>query len=102
MAGRHSKRAEDARVRVPAQRASRLVAVTDARTHVEHLVSQESVVAHRLSGRYSAVCGIEVLPASLTEPGRAGMRPVSGLPCAGSDRAESGIDRAGRYRRRGL
>lgn len=46
------------------------VGITDARTHVEHLVSDESVAAHRHAGHYLALCGMTVLAASLTDPGR--------------------------------
>lgn len=70
MAGRHSRRTGHVRVQIPAARGPRLVGVTDARTHVEHLVSHESAMAHRQSGRYRALCGIEVVAASLTDPGR--------------------------------
>lgn len=49
----------------------RLVALTDARTGTAHLVTDDAMVAgRRAGGRYSAVCGIEVLPASLTAPER--------------------------------
>jgi hypothetical protein len=44
--------------------------VTDARTRVEHLVPDESLVAQRHAGRFLAVCGAEVLAASLTDSGR--------------------------------
>lgn len=44
--------------------------VTDARTRVEHLVPDESLVTQRHAGRFLAVCGAEVLAASLTDPGR--------------------------------
>jgi hypothetical protein len=70
MAGRHRRRRGDVPVRIPAQRGPRLARITDAHTHVEHLVSDESVMAHRHSGRYLALCGTRVLAASLTEPGR--------------------------------
>ena len=70
MAGRHSKRAGGAHVRIPAQRGPRPLRITDARTHVEHLVTDESLAAHRHTGRYPALCGTEVLAASLTDPGR--------------------------------
>ncbi len=68
MAGRHSKRA-GAQVGIPGQRGMRPVGVIDARTRVEHLVSERSVAAHRQAGCYVAHCGAVVLAASLTEPG---------------------------------
>jgi hypothetical protein len=57
-------------VQIPAQRGPRAVGVIDARTRVEHLVTDESLAAHRRAGRYPAKCGVEILAASLTEPGR--------------------------------
>lgn len=68
MPGRHRRQA--AHAQVPAQRGPRPLGITDAHTHVEHLMTDESAVAHRHSGRYLALCGIEVLAASLTAPGR--------------------------------
>lgn len=47
-----------------------LVGITDAHTHVEHLVSDECVAVHRHVGYYLALCGATVLAASLTDPGR--------------------------------
>jgi hypothetical protein len=44
--------------------------ITDAHTRVEHLITDESAMAHRRSGRYLALCGVQVLAASLTAPGR--------------------------------
>lgn len=67
MAGRHSKRG--VHTRIPTQRGPRAVGITDARTRVEHLMS-DAAMEHRHSGRYLALCGIEVLAASLTDPGR--------------------------------
>ena len=68
MAGRHSKRA-GAHVGIPGQYRMRPLGVIDARTHVEHLVSEQSAVARRQAG-YVAHCGAMVLAASLTELGR--------------------------------
>jgi hypothetical protein len=70
MTGRHSKRA-GAHVGIPGQREMRPLGVIDARTHVEHLVSEQSAAAHRHAGSYVAHCGAMVLAASLTEPGLA-------------------------------
>lgn len=67
MAGRHRKR-PGLHVQVPQQRASRLVGIVDARTRVEHVVPAEVLAAHRLS--YLTKCGVVILAASLTEPGR--------------------------------
>lgn len=69
MAGRH-RRGE----RIPEQRGPRRLGITDAHTHVEHLVSDESAMEHRHSGRYLAMCGARVLAASLTAPERARCR----------------------------
>jgi hypothetical protein len=70
MAGKHRLHARAANAPVPGQRGTRPVGVTDARTRVEHLVRDESLVAQRHTGRFVAVCGVEVLAASLTDPGR--------------------------------
>ena len=67
MAGRHSKR-PGVHVGIPGQRGMGPLEVIDARTHVEHLVSEQSAAAHRQAGCYIAHCGATVLAASLTEP----------------------------------
>lgn len=43
-------------------------AVTDARTGSAHLVTEDAMAAGRRTGRYSAVCGVEVLAASMITP----------------------------------
>jgi hypothetical protein len=49
----------------------RPIAMTDATTGTAHLVTDESVAAgRRADGRYVAVCGAQVLAASLTMPER--------------------------------
>lgn len=49
----------------------RPIAMTDATTGTEHRVTDESVAAHRRADRrYVAVCGAQVLAASLTMPER--------------------------------
>jgi len=70
MAGRHRRRAGAVPAYVPQQRDLRPVEVTDVRTHLLHVVSQESLAAHRQVGWFLATCGVEVLAASLTDPGR--------------------------------
>jgi hypothetical protein len=83
MAGRHSKHGRRRTqlpehhtlrafaIRIPEQqRQPYQVGITDAHTHVEHLISDESVVAQRHKGHYRALCGTAVLAASLTDPGR--------------------------------
>ena len=60
-AARHSKARAQARRVVP------VFAVTD-NAGVEHLVTEEAMAVGRLSGRYRAGCGSEVLAASLTMP----------------------------------
>ncbi|MGH3841864.1 MAG: hypothetical protein ACRDS0_10530 [Pseudonocardiaceae bacterium] len=92
VAGRHRRGADAAYVRIPGQqRGPCLVGITDAHTHVEHLVSGESVAAHRPTGHYLALCGMAVLAASLTDPGRGwcrGMHAVSGAAARAALRAE--------------
>jgi hypothetical protein len=73
MAGRHSKRG--AHARIPTQRESLSVGITDARTRIEHLMTDVSAMAHRHSGRYLALCGAEVLAASLAERERGQCQP---------------------------
>ncbi len=69
VAGRHRRQSDAAYVRIPEQqRGPRPVGITDAHTHVEHLVTDESAMAHRHSGRYLALCGVRGLAASLTAP----------------------------------
>ncbi len=54
-----------------AQRGPRPLGIIDAQTQVEHLMSDESARAHRHSGCYLTLCGIQVLAASLvTAPDR--------------------------------
>jgi hypothetical protein len=74
MAGRHRHRAHAVHAPVADQRVTRPVGVTDARTRVEHLVRDETLVAQRHAGRFLAICGAEVLAASLTDRGRARCR----------------------------
>lgn len=66
MAGRHSikrKRAE----RTARRRAAQVV---DARTLRAHLLTPDALADGRhAAGRYIALCGQEILPASLAEPG---------------------------------
>jgi hypothetical protein len=44
--------------------------IIDARTQVEHLMSDESAMAHRHLGCYLALCGVRVLAASLAASDR--------------------------------
>jgi hypothetical protein len=44
-----------------------VVVMSDTRTQVGHLVTDEAVSAGRSAGRYAGVCGAEVLPGSLKE-----------------------------------
>ena len=51
--------------------AALVLSVVDARTEIVHLVRVEAAALHRRSGRYPALCGVEVLSASmLAKPGR--------------------------------
>jgi hypothetical protein len=69
MAGKHSKR-RGAHAQVSQQRGPRPVGIVDAPSGVEHLVTDASVMQHRHSGRYLALCGARLIAASMTEPGR--------------------------------
>jgi hypothetical protein len=43
----------------------------DPRTGITHLVTPDAAAAGRVrGGRYLALCGAEVIPAGMTEPGR--------------------------------
>jgi hypothetical protein len=55
---------------MPTAHQHRPIRIVDAQTSMEHLITDESVVAHRHAGRYLAVCGAQVLAASLTAPQR--------------------------------
>jgi hypothetical protein len=55
---------------MPSAHQHHLTGMVDAETSVEHLITDESAVAHRHAGRYLAVCGAQVLAASLTAPQR--------------------------------
>ncbi len=44
------------------------IAITDARTGTDHLVTDAAAARDRSSGRYLAACGARVLAASLTAP----------------------------------
>lgn len=70
MVGKHRRQPHAAHSHVAAHR-PRLVGITDARTHTEHLVSEVTLAARRHAGQFLAQCGAEVLAASLTAPGRA-------------------------------
>ena len=52
----------------PVTRAALVLSMVDTRTGTLHQVPIESVALHRRSGRYPALCGIEVPAASLTTP----------------------------------
>jgi hypothetical protein len=68
MTGRHRRQAAHASIRV--QHGPHPLGIIDAQTHVEHLMADESVRAHGDSGRYLALCGVQVLAASLATPDR--------------------------------
>lgn len=51
MAGRHRKRRE---AQVPQQWDPHSLGIIDAQTHLEHVVTEQSLAAHRHSGRYPA------------------------------------------------
>lgn len=75
--------AKHARGRTPAATVPRLVALTDVHTGAAHLVTDEAMVAgRRAGGHYAAVCGVDVLPASLTAPERRSCRHCAALAAA--------------------
>jgi hypothetical protein len=66
--GRHRRGA--AHRPIPSAHQHRPIRIVDARTSMEHLITDESAVAYRHAGRYLALCGAQVLAASLTAPQR--------------------------------
>lgn len=57
-------------------RRRRLIDMVDIRSLVMHLLTPDAAAAGlRGKGRYIALCGAEVIPASLTEPGRFRCQP---------------------------
>ncbi|MGH3799847.1 MAG: hypothetical protein ACRDTD_06900 [Pseudonocardiaceae bacterium] len=57
------------------------IEMVDARTGAAHLVTDQAVTAGRRSGgRYAAVCGQQVLGASLTEPPRGTCHSCISIP----------------------
>jgi hypothetical protein len=54
---------------MPSVHRHRQIRIVDARTSMASLVTDESVVAH-VTRRYLAVCGAQVLAASVTAPQR--------------------------------
>lgn len=68
--GKHRRQRHAAHSQVAAPRGPRLIGITDARTHTEHLVSEATLAARRHAGQFLAQCGAEVLAASLTALGR--------------------------------
>ena len=46
------------------------IELVDARTRVAHQVSPDELRAGRARGDYQALCGVRLLAASLTDPGR--------------------------------
>jgi hypothetical protein len=66
MTGKHSLKGR----RVQRTSRRRAVEVVDARTLTAHFLTMDALDAgRRPKGRYIALCGQDVLPASLTEPG---------------------------------
>jgi hypothetical protein len=48
--------------------AALVLSVVDTRSRESHLVAVDTAALHRRSGRYPALCGAEVITASLTTP----------------------------------
>ena len=64
-----ARRRRLAKTPVPAPRPSGIELV-DVHTRVAHRVSPEELLAGRARGDYEALCGVRLLAASLTDPGR--------------------------------
>lgn len=71
LSARLAKHARGRTPTTPAATVPRLVALTDVYTGAAHLVTDEAMAAgRRAAGRYVAICGADMLPASLTAPER--------------------------------
>lgn len=72
MAGRHRLNGRPRlRLRPPA-----LIAWVDLRTELTHLLTPDAAAAGRVArGRYVALCGADVIPAAMTEPGTGYCQP---------------------------
>ena len=69
MTGKH--RLRNRRVQTQHITRHRAVEVVDARTLTTHFLTMDALATGRLpKGRYITLCGQDVLPASLVEPGR--------------------------------
>lgn len=68
MAGRHRLRGPREHIAQPFRQ--RAIEVVDARTLIGHFLTMDVLTTGRLPhGRYTALCGQDVLPACLAEPG---------------------------------
>jgi hypothetical protein len=77
MPGRHRLRGR----RVQQTARHRTVEVVDARTLRAHPLAPDALADGRhAAGRYIALCGQDVLPASLVEPGRGRCTSCSAIP----------------------
>lgn len=65
LSGRRTKHARRRASDVKASASRRVIVIADARVGTAHLVVDEAIDA---MGRYVAVCGMAVLPASLSAP----------------------------------
>ena len=70
--GKHTR----PRGRPPLALRPRLFAWVDLRTSITHFLTPDAAAAGRRSaGRYIALCGEDLIPASMTEPGRGYCEP---------------------------
>jgi hypothetical protein len=78
MAGKHRLKGHRVQRTSRTSRRHRPVEVVDVRTLTTHFLTLDALAAGRLpKGRYSVLCGQDVLPANLVEPGLTAVRPVS-------------------------
>jgi len=68
MVGRHRRQVRAVQARIQEQRPG--IEVVDSLTQVTHRVTGDALLAGRLAGQYKALCGVRLLAASLTDPGR--------------------------------
>ncbi|MGH3569336.1 MAG: hypothetical protein ACRDRH_25595 [Pseudonocardia sp.] len=74
MAGRRRRNGRRTRDVIPERRTVEMVDIT---TLQAHLLSDDAVTPGRHGGHYTALCGTDVTPAAMVEPGRGYCRSCS-------------------------
>ncbi|MGH3615717.1 MAG: hypothetical protein ACRDRK_24605 [Pseudonocardia sp.] len=74
MAGRRRRNGRRTRDMITERR---IVEMVDVTTLQAHLLPDDAVTAGRRGGHYIALCGTDVIPAAMVEPGRGSCRSCS-------------------------